>query len=248
MAAVQEVEDEEKKEERKQKVKEEEIKVEEENIKVEEVEGSESRGEKEKGVEEEHTGVQEIKRESVREEKEDEHSIYVGCKAIDVQVDIPIGVQCRRVLAVDDAPLNLKMMSRVIQNMFDEVLWADNGQEAVTTVEKLMSEGKSIDLILMDYMMPVMNGPTAARAIRYLGYTGPIIGVTGNATQQDILYFVSEGADSVLTKPFTVEDLQEAIAGTLCLFDYFSRYLLFHFFYIFTPILPQRCFEKSNSW
>ena len=46
-----------------------------------------------------------------------------------------------------------------------------------------------------------MDGPTATKAIRALGYTGKIFGLTGNALQSDIDLFLNAGADLVLTKP-----------------------------------------------
>jgi CheY-like chemotaxis protein len=50
--------------------------------------------------------------------------------------------------------------------------------------------------------MPIMDGPTATQAIRGLGYSYPIFGVTGNALDSDINYFVKCGAHAVLAKPF----------------------------------------------
>ena len=54
----------------------------------------------------------------------------------------------------------------------------------------------------MDFVMPNMDGPTATKAIRHLGYRGPIFGVTGNALDSDVNYFVRSGANGVLAKPF----------------------------------------------
>lgn len=51
------------------------------------------------------------------------------------------------------------------------------------------SERTQYDAILMDFVMPRMDGPSAAKAIRHLGYAGPIIGVTGNALQSDVDWF-----------------------------------------------------------
>ena len=54
----------------------------------------------------------------------------------------------------------------------------------------------------MDFVMPNMDGPAATKAIRHLGYCGPIFGVTGNALDSDVNYFVRCGANGVLAKPF----------------------------------------------
>eukprot|EP01042_Synura_sphagnicola_P036518 gene36518-biopygen8477 len=71
------------------------------------------------------------------------------------------------------------------------------------------------DVILMDFMMPTMDGPTATRAIRSLGYKGIIIGVTGNSSPQDILLFTASGADLVLPKPLDVDLLTRTIQRIL---------------------------------
>ena len=49
--------------------------------------------------------------------------------------------------------------------------------------------------------MPVMNGPEAVAAIRQIGYTGLVVGLTGNALEEHTAHFINQGADGVLTKP-----------------------------------------------
>ena len=73
-------------------------------------------------------------------------------------------------------------------------------------VKVSMESGKPYDIILMDSEMPNMNGPEAARHIKtQLGYTGLVIGVTGNALPEDISIFKSHGADDVLVKPIKIK-------------------------------------------
>lgn len=69
------------------------------------------------------------------------------------------------------------------------------------------------EAILMDYVMERMNGPEAVKHIRDLGYTGVIIGVTGNAWQADLDFFVKQGADAVLTKPLDMGRFLETLEG-----------------------------------
>ena len=57
----------------------------------------------------------------------------------------------------------------------------------------------------MDFMMPKMDGPTATRAIRGLGFKGIIIGVTGNSSPKDLETFTSSGADLVMPKPLDID-------------------------------------------
>ena len=60
------------------------------------------------------------------------------------------------------------------------------------------------DAILMDFVMPNMDGATATKEIRKLGYTNPIFGVTGNTIDTDIDRFKRAGATEVFPKPFNV--------------------------------------------
>jgi CheY-like chemotaxis protein len=57
----------------------------------------------------------------------------------------------------------------------------------------------------MDFVMPKMDGPSATRAIRASGYTAPIFGVTGNAVDSDVNFFLDHGADRVMIKPFDLQ-------------------------------------------
>jgi CheY-like chemotaxis protein len=64
------------------------------------------------------------------------------------------------------------------------------------------------DAILMDFEMPVMNGPTATAKLRALGCTAPIIGITGNVLPTDVQLFRDHGANAVLPKPLKIADLE----------------------------------------
>ena len=56
-------------------------------------------------------------------------------------------------------------------------------------------------------------GPEAAKEMRALGYTGPIIGITGNGVQADIDKFIQYGANKVLLKPVVYEKLEQILLG-----------------------------------
>jgi hypothetical protein len=68
------------------------------------------------------------------------------------------------------------------------------------------------DVILMDSVMPNMDGPTAVQIIREMGHKGPILGVTGNTLPEQIADFVAHGVDEVVGKPVRPNELKEAIA------------------------------------
>ena len=115
-------------------------------------------------------------------------------------------------LVVDDVALNRKMLFRLIDDKFKSVIEARNGDEALQIVHDAMNKkGVPPDIILMDFVMPVMDGPTASKEMRALGYQGIIIGVTGNALPADIDMFLSHGANRVLIKPLKLEVLLKTI-------------------------------------
>ena len=77
---------------------------------------------------------------------------------------------------------------------------AEDGQIAVDRVKERGLA--AYDAILMDFVMPVLDGPDATKAIRDLGYTAPIIGCTGNTLDMDLQRFKDCGCDRVIGKPF----------------------------------------------
>ena len=120
----------------------------------------------------------------------------------------------RRALIVDDAALNRKMMSRLLVTRNFEIEEASDGLEAISSLRTCAHEcQRPYDVILMDFVMPNMDGPTATREIRALGYPGIIIGVTGNALAEDIELFMRCGANKVLPKPLRIEDLLDTLTG-----------------------------------
>ena len=84
------------------------------------------------------------------------------------------------ILVVDDSPLNLKMLSKLLKSKGHDVDVADNGQQGIDKVKQEADAGRNYDVILMDFVMPVMDGPTATRAIRAMDVKSPIFGLTGN--------------------------------------------------------------------
>jgi signal transduction histidine kinase/ActR/RegA family two-component response regulator len=108
-------------------------------------------------------------------------------------------------LIVDDSPLNRKMLLRTFRAVGHICEEAEDGLEAVEKVKSRMASAtKSYSAILIDFVMPNMDGPTATKEIRAMGYTAPIFGVTGNILTSDIEYFIGCGADRVMGKPLNM--------------------------------------------
>lgn len=114
-----------------------------------------------------------------------------------------------RVLVVDDAALNRKLLARLLENQGHVCDQAEDGLKAVASVKASMRRGTRYDTILLDSQMPNMTGPAAARKIRDLGCDSFIVGITGNVFSDDISYFLECGANKVLPKPLNVNDLMD---------------------------------------
>jgi len=113
------------------------------------------------------------------------------------------------VLVVDDSLTNRKLCQRLLERNGHTTEGASNGEEAVTMVRESMMSGKYYDSILLDYEMPVMNGPNACRLIRKMGCSSYIAGVTGNVMSEDVDHFRSCGANWVIPKPFSLKAIED---------------------------------------
>ena len=91
-----------------------------------------------------------------------------------------------RILVVDDSPLNRKMLSKLLKSKGYDVEEAADGQIAVDKIKQEADAGRSYDVILMDFVMPVMDGPAATRAIRAMGILTPIFGLTGRLDKNHV--------------------------------------------------------------
>ena len=117
------------------------------------------------------------------------------------------------ILLAEDNELNMEISEFVLQNEGADVTKAWNGQEAVELFRK--SESGELDVILMDIMMPVMNGYEATRKIRSLdredAKTIPIIAMTANAFTEDRIRAKEAGMDEHVAKPVDMELLIKVI-------------------------------------
>ncbi|WP_296594977.1 ATP-binding protein [Phenylobacterium sp.] len=121
--------------------------------------------------------------------------------------DAPPGADAptMRVLVVDDAPVNCELVGAMLSAAGYELTFAHDGQEAVA-----LAAIAPFDLILMDMQMPVMDGPSAARAIR----TGegpnvltPIVAVSANVLPMHVQACLQAGMDDHIPKPIALHSL-----------------------------------------
>lgn len=101
------------------------------------------------------------------------------------------------VLVVEDNLINQKVAKNLLRKHY-KVTLADNGKEGLDLMKE---QGESVDLILMDIFMPVMNGHEASKAIRQF-WDGPILALTANATAKDRELCLASGMTDVVRIPF----------------------------------------------
>ena len=117
--------------------------------------------------------------------------------------------QKKTILIVDDEPRYVKLVEINLQTEGYQVRTASNGQEAVEAVA-----GDQPDLILLDVMMPIMDGFTATTRIREFSNV-PIILVTAKGEERDRVRGLDAGADDYIVKPFSAQELLARVRAVL---------------------------------
>ena len=120
----------------------------------------------------------------------------------------------RRILVVEDDVRNVYSLTSILEPRGARVQIARNGREAIEAIEKSFGkEGNAIDLVLMDVMMPIMDGLTATHQIRQNPDWKklPIIILTAKAMPDDQERCLAAGASDYMAKPLDVEKLLSLI-------------------------------------
>lgn len=142
----------------------------------------------------------------------DEHQPSASAE---IATDTPADLTDLHILVVEDNELNLEIAVFSLEAAGLNVSTAINGLEAVRLFEK--SKPYEYDIILMDIMMPVMNGLDAAKAIRGLSRpdatTVPIIALSANAFAEDIQKSKNAGINEHLAKPLEMDKVLKVIAS-----------------------------------
>ena len=117
-----------------------------------------------------------------------------------------------RVLVVDDILSNVKLLEAKLTAEYFEVVTAFNGLECLTKVAETAP-----DIVLLDVMMPGMDGPSTVRELRKNPATAgiPVLLLTAKVQSSDQRRFADLGVQAVLFKPFDPMTLSAQIAGVL---------------------------------
>ena len=118
----------------------------------------------------------------------------------------------KKILVVEDAMTMRMVETMTLRGAGYEVITANNGEEGVAAAEKELP-----DLILMDIIMPKMNGLDAVKKIRELEVTAgiPIIMLTTRSEEDNVELAFANGANDFITKPFESRELLEKIKSQL---------------------------------
>lgn len=116
-----------------------------------------------------------------------------------------------RILAAEDHPVNRKLLALLLDPFGVDLVLVENGQEAVAAVR----DGR-FDLVLMDAMMPVMDGVEALAFIRAEETAAarprtPVHMLTANVFEEDVARYLAAGADGVLRKPIEIAALRDVV-------------------------------------
>jgi len=125
-----------------------------------------------------------------------------------------------KILVVDDTPHNVKLLSDLLASRGYEVVTATDGDEALERVKDSRP-----DLVLLDVMMPRMNGYEACRAIRADPETGilPVVMVTALDPTSERIKGIEAGADDFLTKPINTQELLARVKSLLRIQSLFQQ-------------------------
>lgn len=117
--------------------------------------------------------------------------------------------EARRILVVEDNPVNQVLVRTVLKKLGHRATVAGNGVDALRALD-----GEDFDLVFMDIQMPEMDGIEATRAIRARGLDAerlPIIALTANLSADNRATYLHAGMNECIGKPFRVHDLAAAI-------------------------------------
>jgi len=114
-----------------------------------------------------------------------------------------------KVLIVDDDEMVRTVCTGMLKLLQHDVVAVNGGEAAIRT---LQSSGTEFDLILLDELMPGMSGPQTMQQMAYLGISVPIVLCSGREmTVEEFIGSDKIRPNAMLTKPFTIQRLQEAL-------------------------------------
>lgn len=128
-------------------------------------------------------------------------------KIEELKIHVELDNEVRNILIAEDEESNYLYLEALLEKYDFNLQHVENGKEAV----EIMQNNNSIDLILMDFNMPVMNGIEATKEIRKFNLDVPIIALTAYAMAEDKQKAIDAGCNEYLSKPIKKDNLLELI-------------------------------------
>jgi putative two-component system response regulator len=144
-----------------------------------------------------------------------------------------------RVLCVDDEPIILKLMARLLSSPTMEVITCGDPHVALEAFDR-----SHFDLVITDIRMPTMDGHALVQRIRGRDPQVPVLVVTGQGTVENALEMLRHGASGMLLKPFTSEELRRNVDEVLARAIAMRESLQYRFV---APILDALAFALSTA-
>ncbi|TFH41163.1 MAG: response regulator, partial [Chrysiogenales bacterium] len=121
--------------------------------------------------------------------------------------------QKKRIMVVDDEPVNLQVIINHLTLEGYEVMTADSGDGLFAALEK----GEMPDLVLLDVMLPRMSGYDVCKKVRerHPPHELPIIMITARSNRGDIVSGISAGANDYITKPVNIDEMMARVEGLI---------------------------------
>jgi CheY-like chemotaxis protein len=113
----------------------------------------------------------------------------------------------KKILIAEDDSANYLFIESFLKRTKSQVIWARDGEQLI----ELFREDPSVDLILMDLRMPVLNGIDATKKIRKINSDLPVIALTAYAFADDRERSLQAGCNDYLSKPVKLEELQATL-------------------------------------
>lgn len=111
------------------------------------------------------------------------------------------------ILAVDDHPVNLKILTAFLTSLGATAYGAESGEEAIALVQ----QHPELRIVFMDIEMPLMNGFETSRRIRALGFKGVIVACSANSAPDLVQDYIQAGINDYLAKPFKKQQLADLL-------------------------------------
>lgn len=119
-----------------------------------------------------------------------------------------------RALLAEDTPINAEMMQAMASHLEIDMDVAANGLDAITMIDEAKEADHPYSMLLLDVMMPVLDGVETARRLRQSGYSKeelPIIAVTAATSLEEVRTYRAAGIQAFLEKPVAIEDLRAVL-------------------------------------